>query len=78
VGAGAAIAAASALLKVVATMIQTFGGFFISLVQQQLSGELDLVINSKSVDFVCRNSTMEATYQHCKKLNLRIGSVLYS
>jgi hypothetical protein len=28
-------------------MIQTFGGFFVSLVQQQLSDELDLVINPK-------------------------------
>ncbi len=33
-------------------MIQTFLGFFISLVQQQLSGELVLVINPKSVDLV--------------------------
>jgi hypothetical protein len=28
-------------------MIQTFGGFFVSLVQQQLSEELVLVINPK-------------------------------
>jgi hypothetical protein len=33
-------------------MIQTFGGFFVSLVQQQLSEELVLVINPKSVDLV--------------------------
>jgi hypothetical protein len=35
-------------------------------VQQQLSEELVLVINPKSVDLVCRNSTMEVTNQHCK------------
>jgi hypothetical protein len=33
-------------------MIQTFGGFFVSPVQQQLSEELVLVINPKSVDLV--------------------------
>jgi hypothetical protein len=47
-------------------MIQMFGGFFVSLVQQQLSEELVLVINPKSVDLVCRNSTTEVTNQHCK------------
>jgi hypothetical protein len=41
-------------------MIQLFGGFFVSLVQQQLSGELVLVINPKSVDLVCRNLMTEA------------------
>jgi hypothetical protein len=59
-------------------MIQTFGGFFVSLVQQQLSEELVLVINPKSVDLVCRNSMMGVTNQHCKQLNLCRGSVLYS
>jgi hypothetical protein len=33
-------------------MIQMFIGFFVSLVQQQLSEELVLVINPKSVDSV--------------------------
>ncbi len=47
-------------------MIQMFGGFLVSLVQQQLSGELVLVINLKSVDLVCRNLMAEATNQHCK------------
>jgi hypothetical protein len=47
-------------------MIQMFGGFFVSLVQQQLSEELVLVINPKSVDLVSRNLTAEATNQHCK------------
>jgi hypothetical protein len=41
-------------------MIQMFGGFFLSIVQQKLSGELVLVINPKSVDLVCRNSMAEA------------------
>jgi hypothetical protein len=50
-------------------MIQMFGGFFVSPVQQQLSEELVFVINPKSVDLVCRNLTMEATNQHCKYLN---------
>ncbi len=78
VGAGAAMAAANAWLWVVVTMIQTFGGFFVSLVQQKLSEELVLVINPKSIDLVCRNSMAEATNQHCKWLILRRGSVLYS
>jgi hypothetical protein len=60
-GAGAAMADASACLQVVATMIQTFGGFLVSLVQQQLCGELVLVINPKSVGLVCRNLMAEAT-----------------
>jgi hypothetical protein len=60
-GVGAAMAAASACLQRVATMIQMFGGFLVSLVQQQLSGELVLVINPKSVGLVCRNLTTEAT-----------------
>jgi hypothetical protein len=47
-------------------MIQMFGGFFISLEKQELSGELVLVINPKYVDLVCRNSTAEVTNQHCK------------
>jgi hypothetical protein len=47
-------------------MIQTFGVFFVSLVQQQLFEELVLVINQKSVDLVCRNLTTEASNQHCK------------
>jgi hypothetical protein len=34
-------------------MIQTFEDLFVSLVQQQLSEELVLVINPKSVDLVC-------------------------
>jgi hypothetical protein len=51
-GAGAAMAVASAWLQVVATMIQTFGGFFVSLVQQQLSKELVMVINPKSMYLV--------------------------
>jgi hypothetical protein len=59
-------------------MIQTFGGFFVSLVQQQVSGELVLVINPKSVDLVCRNSMAGVTNQHSKYLNLHRGSVLYS
>jgi hypothetical protein len=42
-------------------MIQMFGGFFVSLVQQQLSEELVLVINPKSVDLVSRNLMTEAT-----------------
>jgi hypothetical protein len=36
-------------------MIQTFGGFFVSLVQQQLSEELVLVINPKSVELFAGN-----------------------
>jgi hypothetical protein len=47
-------------------MIQIFGGFFMSLVQQQLSGELILVINPKSVVLVCGNLMAEATNQHSK------------
>jgi hypothetical protein len=47
-------------------MIQMFGGFFVSLVQQQQSEELVLVINLKSVDLVCRNLATEGTNQHCK------------
>jgi hypothetical protein len=66
VGAGSAMAAASAWLQVVVTMIQTFVGFFVSFVQQPFSEELVLVINPKSVDLVCRNLTMEVTNQHCK------------
>jgi hypothetical protein len=46
-------------------MIQTFGGFFVSLVHKQLSGELVLVINPKSVDLVCRDLMAEATNQQC-------------
>jgi hypothetical protein len=55
------MAAASACLQVVASMIQTFVGFLVSLVQQQLSEELLLVINPKSAGLVCRNLMAEAT-----------------
>jgi hypothetical protein len=47
-------------------MIQMFGGFFVSLVQQKFSEELVLVINPKSVDLVCRNLMTEVTNHHCK------------
>ena len=60
VGGGAAMAVASACLQVVATMIQTFGGFLVSLLQQQLFEELLLMINPKSVGLVCRNLMAEA------------------
>ncbi len=61
-GSGAAMAAASACLQVVATMVQMFfGGFLVSLGQQQLSGVLLLVINPKSVGLVYWNSTAEVT-----------------
>jgi hypothetical protein len=43
----AAMAAASACLWMVVTLCKTFGDFFVSLVQQQLSEELLLVINPK-------------------------------
>jgi hypothetical protein len=47
-------------------MIQKFAGFLASLLQQQLSEELLLVINPKSVGLACRNLTVEVTNQHNK------------
>jgi hypothetical protein len=47
-------------------MIQTFGGFFLSLVQQQLSGEPVLAINPNSVDLVCKDLIEKVLNQHNK------------
>jgi hypothetical protein len=55
------MATASACPQVVEeTIIQMFGGFLVSILQQQLSEELLLVINPKSVSLLCRNLTAEA------------------